>query len=1461
METKTNPRNLSRNSGDYHSKSELSGNRKHKKSKNSKIARTPQQGRQDSHQGASSHSSRHSQMLFIGSVPNKLTQAQILAYLQKNSITATVNKVKSQPSKHYLVLNVQDSEVDIEDFLAKAHKVNGLNIQINWYLKGEDKLRHDLKEADKKIYIAKVPAGTTNEQLMDLFSVFGPVRAAYIKKSFKNSKNARNPGEPFFFGFVTFVDRTSAKKAKAARRVEFRGQMLTIKDFRPNNTLISNNFFHRKPAGVDVDEDYSPPESGLDGEVDVNNVPSAGVRPRSGAFHVDKSYRRMKTDRYRWTRERRRRSTKEGYQWFGRKEVASSIFKADAKMPLPGKAGVELAGEELELDFGAHTHNLNQYHVNKPDVYSYVDKRSFADHPSQGRSSHLEGFPGASQPPFAPAYENRYTSDRDMELLRRAPAGRRLSLPPQHSPSMRGFSSGGLSHHYSEIREEEGGTDGFVGHSRSSSLLSDDYMLRNQLCHSNNEYVINEEGFQAPSQGAWRRGERFAPSPSRLMPDMYHTLKQPINHHQPNITINKHLVHFGEEGDLMQRSDFFERGLELEDRQAGWFEGGGDGAAYPDRRQDRGEGGFRLEDGNRSGPAQPEFAGYGPGLPDPEIYYNDADRPARSFQGRFLGKKREEGLEYRDRLQGIGKMERSAERDGREDRGSPSPFNAAYVDDERDFDLREPRLGRSDKLSQIAPGEVIGVINRSLKRHKRHGSSGQCVIAWRKSKDPYRQKSKKQRQRSSTAYLAGPPKGLEGYRRLEELPQQARPPKIASQSRDFELPDESDSGLEFWESGLPERERPLKDQQLRGLHPFPSQSERRIRQGGLPPNTPEFRHLDDFYDFDHKEDIRGLNQSADYQGSRRLTGIHLPIQENSEFGQYGQKDFPSLKADNTGYNHPRKELGTPQHHRNQQKSPQTQQTRKPNQANLRTRFHGSNESSRWDDDTGEERKEMEESGTEHEYDYSERAQLRGLGLNFLDRGSVPSGASGVVGTQLGAATGEPGQVINISRNRRHPRSRHLPSTSLHLPRRGQEPTQNRYENQEEQKYRYEYPEHHHRYPEQNLGQYKKYEEIDDRQHYRQQNQHQDEEYQTQEHPHRENQQQDSLRPTQGDDDRFRQQHRHQFYQKLEEGDDNYREQQPQQKPKIDPKNRSSPLEKASGSQHGRTKRKQQHPNHYQLQHQEDLKAPHSSSQHHPQSNSNTRGGFLSSCSQIMNSSNDFQHLGGDIHNSPQPPWVSNRKTLNRLRNRPKTPESMRNNLSYGARDEPVWHRQIASTRQLRVSKNNNNNTLNNNHNNNLRSYKRARGGAGRGHPGSQPTVLAFVQGRRMLGEGGPPKHHPWSHRAEPFRSRKRGRRRDEDRSGGNRSNNNNDRKKSNSNSLLSETYEHDSADWVLEQVHYRHHEPFAIRFNLPPARSSPSQGNGKQSEEGSRDAGRNSPDVAEPSLIKNLGLDDLFEQD
>lgn len=92
-------------------------------------------------------------------------------------------------------------------------------------------LHQQKKNQKKRVFIGGIPRSTTDDELIGLFSKFGPVRAAY---SIKDSK-----GKPKNYGYVDFESTDSARLAVENSPIYYKGRKIDLRPYQKQNNKIT----------------------------------------------------------------------------------------------------------------------------------------------------------------------------------------------------------------------------------------------------------------------------------------------------------------------------------------------------------------------------------------------------------------------------------------------------------------------------------------------------------------------------------------------------------------------------------------------------------------------------------------------------------------------------------------------------------------------------------------------------------------------------------------------------------------------------------------------------------------------------------------------------------------------------------------------------------------------------------------------------------------------------------------------------------------------------------------------------------------------------------------------------------------------------------------------------------------------------------------------------------------------
>jgi len=189
--------------------------------------------------------------LFVAGIPSQVWASSVESYFAQFGRV----RVKSLPqdkfsleevattdcllSKGFCIL-VLDCQQTLQNILtAPAHYFQGRTLQVSEYREGIDLTRHNQKLNRRRVVVKKVPKHWTEEYLLSLLSVYGPVQSIYrYKAQCPGSQATRERRQPTQTFSVVFAERLAALAATREPTPEIKNAQVVIEKFdRKLNTI------------------------------------------------------------------------------------------------------------------------------------------------------------------------------------------------------------------------------------------------------------------------------------------------------------------------------------------------------------------------------------------------------------------------------------------------------------------------------------------------------------------------------------------------------------------------------------------------------------------------------------------------------------------------------------------------------------------------------------------------------------------------------------------------------------------------------------------------------------------------------------------------------------------------------------------------------------------------------------------------------------------------------------------------------------------------------------------------------------------------------------------------------------------------------------------------------------------------------------------------------------------------
>jgi RNA recognition motif-containing protein len=173
--------------------------------------------------------------IFVGGLPPETTDLQLLSYFQKFGKIASCKSKRwdsdASKCKGYAIIDVADWPT-YERITAVPHNWLGRSIECKRaILKKKALLRYNKRVMSLKVFVTGLPLQTTDDDLYQYFSKFGPIEMAYIVT--KYVKKTR-------IGYVCFRKRADKKAVLSCENHRIRGQKIFVLEYHSKQECEGN---------------------------------------------------------------------------------------------------------------------------------------------------------------------------------------------------------------------------------------------------------------------------------------------------------------------------------------------------------------------------------------------------------------------------------------------------------------------------------------------------------------------------------------------------------------------------------------------------------------------------------------------------------------------------------------------------------------------------------------------------------------------------------------------------------------------------------------------------------------------------------------------------------------------------------------------------------------------------------------------------------------------------------------------------------------------------------------------------------------------------------------------------------------------------------------------------------------------------------------------------------------------
>jgi len=158
--------------------------------------------------------------LIVLGIPYSATQDEMKSYFEKFGELANCQLKTdqvTQKSKGFGFIRFKTEEA-AQSVLDTSHSLGGRSLEVKFPYKNSPQ-----EDIPTKLFVGRLPSGTTTQQLCDHFEEYGPLKDVYIPNNFRG------------FGFVTFSSRTQANAAMGVTH-QLNGAFLNLSYPQPKQT-------------------------------------------------------------------------------------------------------------------------------------------------------------------------------------------------------------------------------------------------------------------------------------------------------------------------------------------------------------------------------------------------------------------------------------------------------------------------------------------------------------------------------------------------------------------------------------------------------------------------------------------------------------------------------------------------------------------------------------------------------------------------------------------------------------------------------------------------------------------------------------------------------------------------------------------------------------------------------------------------------------------------------------------------------------------------------------------------------------------------------------------------------------------------------------------------------------------------------------------------------------------------
>lgn len=178
--------------------------------------------------------------LFVGGLSFNITEDDLKNYFSRFCSVIKVVLLRDRSTgltKGYGFVTLEDGE-KVKQVTHQTNIICGRRVECQIASKKSDKQRVDEERRMRKVYVSRIPASMSNQELYNIFVRFGEIHNCYIIQNIESSSN-----KPY--GYVEFRRLEDAQELlRSKTHINYGSSKLTLQQFKEKPTFLDQHHHH-----------------------------------------------------------------------------------------------------------------------------------------------------------------------------------------------------------------------------------------------------------------------------------------------------------------------------------------------------------------------------------------------------------------------------------------------------------------------------------------------------------------------------------------------------------------------------------------------------------------------------------------------------------------------------------------------------------------------------------------------------------------------------------------------------------------------------------------------------------------------------------------------------------------------------------------------------------------------------------------------------------------------------------------------------------------------------------------------------------------------------------------------------------------------------------------------------------------------------------------------------------------